>query len=114
MHEMSKTVHLSCLHMYICLLYNPLSNSMIIKMDDDVVYDVYKILKILKQLPHKLFLGGQLFAKTKPYRGGDSKWSVSRKYWPKVHYPPYVSGKLEQSLLINTNSLNYKVNFERG
>ncbi|XP_043196950.1 beta-1,3-galactosyltransferase 5-like [Amphibalanus amphitrite] len=65
----------------------------IIKMDDDIAYNVYEVLHLLEKSPDTGYLGGNAFRKAKPYRG-DSKWHVSLEEWPKEYYPPYVSGWL--------------------
>ncbi|KAF0296127.1 Beta-1,3-galactosyltransferase 5 [Amphibalanus amphitrite] len=63
----------------------------IIKMDDDIVYNVYELVKVLHFVPSARYLGGNVFPAAAPYRG-NSKWRVSRADWPRQYYPPYVSG----------------------
>ncbi|KAF0299305.1 UDP-GlcNAc:betaGal beta-1,3-N-acetylglucosaminyltransferase 7 [Amphibalanus amphitrite] len=65
----------------------------IIKMDDDIAYNVYEVLHLLEKTPDNGYLGGNAFRTSKPYRG-NSKWHVSLEEWPKEYYPPYVSGWL--------------------
>ncbi|XP_043200733.1 beta-1,3-galactosyltransferase 5-like [Amphibalanus amphitrite] len=65
----------------------------IIKMDDDIVYNVYELVKVLHFVPSARYLGGNVFPAAAPYRG-NSKWRVSRADWPRQYYPPYVSGWL--------------------
>ena len=63
----------------------------IIKMDDDIVYNVYDLLRVLEFIPRRRYLGGNSFPASQPFRG-DSKWRVSAEEWPRHLYPPYVSG----------------------
>ena len=63
----------------------------IIKMDDDIVYNVYDLLRVLDFIPARGYLGGNSFPASQPFRG-DSKWRVSAEEWPRDRYPPYVSG----------------------
>ena len=60
-------------------------------MDDDIVYNVYELLKVLQLVPPTDYLGGNIFPASPPYRG-NSKWRVTADEWPRALYPPYVSG----------------------
>lgn len=66
----------------------------LIKMDDDTLADVFSLLEVLKTLPSRGFLGGNLHQRPRVYRDQANKWSVSRAQWADEFYPPYLSGGL--------------------
>ena len=65
----------------------------IIKMDDDIVYNVYELLRLMQNITQTSYLGGNSFPSSPPFRG-DSKWRVSVEEWARDLYPPYVSGMI--------------------
>ncbi|XP_037094417.1 beta-1,3-galactosyltransferase 5-like isoform X2 [Pollicipes pollicipes] len=65
----------------------------IIKMDDDIVYNIFELLKMLHFIPDTGYIGGNIFHEAAPFRKR-SKWIVSQEEWPRDVYPPYLSGWL--------------------
>ena len=65
----------------------------IIKMDDDTVYNVYELLRLMQNITQTRYLGGNYWSTMRPVRG-KSKWRVSVDEWAQDLYPPYVSGMI--------------------
>uniref|UniRef100_A0A1B0C8A3 Hexosyltransferase n=1 Tax=Lutzomyia longipalpis TaxID=7200 RepID=A0A1B0C8A3_LUTLO len=71
----------------------------IVKMDDDTVYDAYRLRNLLQEfrLTHddgELLLSGYVQNNQKPIRMKPSKWFVSHREFRDAIYPPYLSGWL--------------------
>ena len=66
----------------------------IIKMDDDIVIDVYQIRDMLRYryFTRRSLILGLLSASSRPIRKETSKWFVSRAEYPRDVYPDFVSG----------------------
>ncbi|XP_046382470.1 beta-1,3-galactosyltransferase 5 [Ischnura elegans] len=66
----------------------------VIKMDDDIILDIFQLLKALPQMVNdsNQFLLGYLLKGMKPIRDPLNKWFVSMKEYPKTYYPPFLSG----------------------
>lgn len=72
----------------------------IIKIDDDSVYDIFRLYNYLKKeegkslAREKLFLAGYLFKHQKPIRREADKHFVSQDEYPGTEFPTYLSGWL--------------------
>ncbi|KAF0306857.1 Beta-1,3-galactosyltransferase 5 [Amphibalanus amphitrite] len=70
----------------------------ILKMDHDIVADVFQLARRLAALPAGVAdsntVIGAVFAGTAPIRETDNKWYVSKEEYPENSYPPYMSGWL--------------------
>lgn len=64
---------------------------MLIKIDDDIVVDLPKLLALAQPLLTKDNMLGSLMGGTAPLRK-PAKWLVSEKDWPRPYYPNYLSG----------------------
>ncbi|XP_022906272.2 beta-1,3-galactosyltransferase 5 [Onthophagus taurus] len=66
----------------------------VIKMDDDIVIDVKKVLKLLNNsnIIVDNFLAGHVLKNMQPKRDPANKWYVSFKEYPDNYYPPFLSG----------------------
>lgn len=67
----------------------------IIKMDDDIVVNMYKleqILEPLNKINYKKFIAGYVLRNMLPIREPDNKWYVTNDEYPFNHYPSFVSG----------------------
>lgn len=66
----------------------------VIKMDDDIVVDLYKMKKILSNFKWKDrdVMAGYIFKNMKPIREPYNKWFVSEKEYNSVVYPTFLSG----------------------
>uniref|UniRef100_A0A1B0D975 Hexosyltransferase n=1 Tax=Phlebotomus papatasi TaxID=29031 RepID=A0A1B0D975_PHLPP len=74
-------------------------SSFIVKMDDDTVYDITRLRRMLQgfRFSHEyddLFLSGYVQSNKKPIRMRPSKWFVSHKEFRDALYPTYLSGWL--------------------
>ncbi|XP_054726941.1 beta-1,3-galactosyltransferase 5 [Anastrepha obliqua] len=78
------------------------SAKFIIKIDDDIVYDVFHFRRYLESLevqqPNLIasstYLAGYVLNARAPVRNTANKWYVSKQEWPKDIYPAYLSGWL--------------------
>lgn len=68
----------------------------IIKMDDDIIVDMYSLLELIdiKIISHTSSIMGYVFNKTRPIRIKTNKWYTTKKEYPKNEYPVFVSGWL--------------------
>lgn len=67
----------------------------IIKMDHDIVVDLFSIMKMLQKLPHRQYiLAGYVMSNMKPIRERNSKWYVTREEYNADDYPSFLSGWL--------------------
>lgn len=67
----------------------------IIKMDDDIVFDPFRISYMLKNLDMETtmyFLKGFVLSEKQPIREKYSKWYVTKEEYSRNYYPPYLSG----------------------
>lgn len=66
----------------------------VIKMDDDIVFNMYKILDLIHnlKLPDKNPLAGYILNGMVPIREPANKWYVTKQEYQKNMYPPFVSG----------------------
>lgn len=81
--------------------HNCIQTKFIIKMDDDIVVDLYRLTKYLHSLetryygqPIRHFLGGYVFSKVVPIRKHQNKWFVTNEEFSGDMYPDYLSGWL--------------------
>lgn len=65
----------------------------IIKLDDDIAVNIYKLIAILRRNSLKNSMLGYVLNGMKPDRG-NSKWKVSVNEWPNEFYPKFLSGWL--------------------
>lgn len=68
----------------------------VIKMDDDIVVDFYRLLNVMKSVVHdqKPLLMGYLLKGIRPVREPANKWFVTQSEFPGSMYPPFLSGWL--------------------
>lgn len=68
--------------------------SYILKVDDDIVFNLEKTYKLLKSNNINLdnTILGYMLNDTRPRRNKENKWYVTWDEYPKSVYPPYVSG----------------------
>ncbi|XP_036338967.1 beta-1,3-galactosyltransferase 5 [Rhagoletis pomonella] len=74
----------------------------IIKIDDDIIYDVFHFRRYLESLEVQqpnliaspIYLAGYVLSDRPPVRNTVNKWYVSKQDWPKDTYPAYLSGWL--------------------
>ncbi|XP_044727456.1 beta-1,3-galactosyltransferase 5 [Chrysoperla carnea] len=65
----------------------------VIKMDDDIVIDFYKIVQMLNKFQYnRLFFAGYVFHGMQPKRDPANKWYVTYYEYSKPMYPVFVSG----------------------
>ncbi|GLV35263.1 Histone deacetylase 1 [Carabus blaptoides fortunei] len=66
----------------------------VIKMDDDIVFNMYKILDLLHniKLPQEDHIAGYILNGMVPIREPANKWFVTNREYRKNMYPPFVSG----------------------
>lgn len=66
----------------------------IIKMDDDIVVDIYKLVEYLHKLSlsEKRPIAGYVLRGMNPIRERHNKWFVTKEEYSKSFYPPFVSG----------------------
>lgn len=64
----------------------------ILKSDDDMFINVKTLLESLHNAVHKRFLMGRIIARAKPWRNRRTKYYVSKKDYPSVWFPTYLSG----------------------
>ncbi|KAG8234547.1 hypothetical protein J437_LFUL014006 [Ladona fulva] len=65
----------------------------IIKMDDDIIVDVYFLMKLLQvSNVSGSFMLGYILNGVKPSRNPSNKWFVNYVEYPKSFYPPFLSG----------------------
>lgn len=66
----------------------------VIKMDDDIVVNIYKMMVMFNHLnfPLKNLLAGYVLNNMKVIREHANKWFVTYKEYPKQFYPPFLSG----------------------
>jgi hypothetical protein len=64
---------------------------MLIKLDDDIVVDLPRLLAIASPLLNKGNMLGYVLDGMTPERLA-TKWRVSPKDWPRTHYPRFLSG----------------------
>lgn len=66
----------------------------VIKMDDDIVVNIYKMLEMLDllKLPLKNLLAGYILNDMKVIRKPANKWYVTFEEYSKQFYPPFLSG----------------------
>uniref|UniRef100_A0A1B6CHV2 Hexosyltransferase n=1 Tax=Clastoptera arizonana TaxID=38151 RepID=A0A1B6CHV2_9HEMI len=65
----------------------------IIKMDDDIIVDLYKLLRLIQETKNFQMLG-YIFNNMRPIRIKANKWYVSTKEYDKNTYPSFLSGWL--------------------
>ncbi|XP_011211781.2 beta-1,3-galactosyltransferase 5 [Bactrocera dorsalis] len=74
----------------------------IIKIDDDIIYDVFHFRRYLESLEvqqptliaSQAYLAGYVLNARPPVRNVANKWFVSEHEWPRTTYPAYLSGWL--------------------
>ncbi|KAJ8713984.1 hypothetical protein PYW08_007604 [Mythimna loreyi] len=67
--------------------------SFILKVDDDIVYNLEKTYALLKSVNYSTsLLMGYMLNNTKPRRNRENKWYVTWDEYPRQEYPPYLSG----------------------
>lgn len=73
---------------------NCMSAKYVIKMDDDIVINMYKMLGMFEQLnlPLKNLLAGYILNNMKVIREPANKWFVTYEEYSKQFYPPFLSG----------------------
>ncbi|CAK9813152.1 Beta-1,3-galactosyltransferase 1 [Anthophora plagiata] len=65
----------------------------LIKSDDDIVLDIYKILQFLrKDILKKNAIAGYILRRMEPVRISNNKWFVTREDFPDNIYPDFLSG----------------------
>lgn len=76
-----------------------LKPTFIVKMDDDIVVDFFRLSKYLDSIKLRYageeirhFLGGYVFSKVVPIRARQNKWFVTREEYEGGMYPDYLSG----------------------
>lgn len=82
----------------------------IIKMDDDIVVDLFHLIKYLKQHESKFamdqhFLAGYIFRNVIPIREKQNKWFVSKDEFDGSMYPDYLSGWMYVTMPFTAKSL---------
>lgn len=68
--------------------------SYIIKMDDDIVINLYEILNVIKEKNINNSIAGYVLENMKPKREPANKWYVTREEFEPEIYPKFVSGWL--------------------
>ena len=91
--------------------------SFVIKMDDDIILDFYRILHIIDANlngQNKSFLMGFVLKGTLPVREPANKWFVTKSEYPGSIYPPFLSGwmyvttpKVAKTLVEASKSVKY-------
>ena len=66
----------------------------IVKMDQDIAVDVFRLHDLLQTMPRRMTIIGTHFIGTKPIRDPASKWFVSKKVFAPDDYPTYMPGSL--------------------
>ncbi|KAL3271542.1 hypothetical protein HHI36_022019 [Cryptolaemus montrouzieri] len=65
----------------------------VIKMDDDIIVNMMKVLDLLKKFNDKEnFIGGYVLKGLQAKRERANKWFVTKEEYPMDIYPPFVSG----------------------
>lgn len=64
----------------------------VVKMDDDIVVNYYKLFQLIKT--YRFELMGHVLDHMKPIRDSQNKWFVSRKEYENENYPEFLSGWL--------------------
>lgn len=65
----------------------------IIKMDHDIIFDVYRLNFLIKKLPRdKFLLAGYVMNHMKPIREPRNKWFVTMEEYSRSSYPNFLSG----------------------
>lgn len=82
----------------------------IIKMDDDIVVDMFQLLHLLKGLfvegyEEKDFMLGYVLRGMKPVREPKNKWFVTKEEYPESSYDPFLSGWLYVTTPITAEKL---------
>lgn len=68
--------------------------SYVIKMDDDIVVNFYKLREVLFDMKWKNFMAGYVLKNMKPIRENHNKWFVTQKEYGQSDYPIFLSGWL--------------------
>lgn len=87
----------------------------IIKMDDDIVVNMYMIESILMSLNnirHQKFIAGYVLTNMVPIREPTNKWYVTKEEYPFSRYPPFVSGWFYITNVRTVKNLVALVNYE--
>ncbi|XP_076273859.1 beta-1,3-galactosyltransferase 5-like [Rhynchophorus ferrugineus] len=88
----------------------------IIKMDDDIVVNMYKLEQILKPLTkisNKKFIAGYVLRNMLPIRDPDNKWFVTKEEFSFNHYPSFVSGWFYITNYVSAKNIVLQSNHEK-
>ena len=89
------------------------SAEFVVKMDDDIVVNYYKLFRLVKTYRSRFELMGHVLDHMKPIRDSRNKWYVSPKEYENEKYPEFLSGWLYVATMESVRSLLKRAHLSR-